>query len=141
MKKIREAANNFLLELKDKHSKSSGLNLTYQIKEYLTTDKLTTKEKQLLFQLRTRTFQCKTNYAHQYESLLCNDCNEIDTQEHLLSCIKITKGINLEDTKYSDLFGSTEKQIKIAKTMFRISEQRTMLRENSSTIGSQAHQS
>ena len=139
-KKIREAATDFLVELREKHSKSSGLKPTHQIKEYLTTDKLTTKEKHLLFQLRTRTFQCKANYANQFQSLICDNCNEIDSQEHLLSCDKITKNVNLEDIKYSDLFGSTLKQIKLAKIMIKISEQRTILKTHSSTFGSQAHQ-
>ena len=136
--KIREAASEYLINLREKHTKSKGIKLNNRLNDYLTSDSLTTKEKQVLFQLRTRTFYCKANYSFKYESLICDYCSEIDKQEHLLSCKKITENLNIDGIQYSDIFNSTEKQIRIAKLMHKINEKR-LHNTNSSNIGSQEH--
>ena len=116
-KRIRIEANKFLNNLKDKHSKSSSLKVSNNIQEYLSTYHLSTQEKQVLFKLRIRSFDCKANYPNKFNSLQCDFCEQIDYQDHLLDCIASTEGLNTQGIKYSDIFGNISQQIKVAKVM------------------------
>ena len=128
MKQVREVARQYLVKLKAKHSKSDGLSELYCMQSYLTTDVLTTGEKQLLFQFRTRTFPCKTNYRKQHEpDLSCAICKEDDTPEHLLHCNRNTTGIDTSGVCYNDIFGSTAQQIKVTKILRKIALNRQKL--------------
>ena len=122
-----QASNEFLLELKNKHTKSAKIEISSDIKEYLKTSHLTTQEKQTLFQLRTRVFQCKANFSYQFDSLVCDFCDEIDKQEHLLQCTLITDGIDLNGVKYEHIFGKLPDQIKSAKVLKLIADKRKSL--------------
>ena len=62
IEKIRHASNSFLYDQVQKHSKSTKLKASSGIQKYLTSQILTIKEKQVLFSLRTRTFNCKANF-------------------------------------------------------------------------------
>ena len=59
--KLFEKAFEFLNELKDKHTKTEKLN-KYECQKYLISQDLSITEKKLLFSLRTRMFNVKTNY-------------------------------------------------------------------------------
>ena len=137
-RKIREAGAEFLIDLKNSHSKTSNLFIGDEMKMYLTTHHLTTQEKQLLFSLRTRTFKCKANYRNQFNSLQCDFCTHIDDQEHLLKC-SIVKELDLPQVNYSDIHGTLDQQIKIAKVMKLISDKRQQLESIPPTVGSQEH--
>ena len=138
--KIYEVACEYLLSLKNKHSKSAGLSYNNKIQDYLVTSKLTTEEKQLLFQLRTRSFDCKANFKNKYKhQLACSICSMEDDQMHLLNCKHTTTDIDLKGVKYSDIFGTTAQQIKIAKVMMEIVRKRKLLIRKSSNLGSQVH--
>ena len=83
---------------------------------------MTTDEKQLLFQFRTRTYPCKTNYWTQHAAdLPCSICKEEDTPQHLLHCTRITSDVDTSGISYSDIFGPIAKQIEIAKILKKIS--------------------
>ena len=100
------------MSLKNKHSKCEGLSESGKMQNYLTSSKLTTEEKQLLFQLRTRSYDCKANYKNLYKNqLACSICGEEDNQPHLLSCIRTTQGLDLKNVQYSDIFGTIEQQV------------------------------
>ena len=115
-RKVRESAGIYLHKLKEKHSKSKELKNSDSIQEYLVSNQLSTDEKQLLFSLRSYTFSCKANYSFKYGSnLLCELCNEIENQQHLLNCKVKTE----ENVKYSDLFGSLQQQVKVLKVIIR----------------------
>ena len=106
---IREASRKHLIELKNKHSKSSGLSDDYRMQEYLTSSELNTDEKQLLFHLRIRTYDCKSNFKSQYGSdLTCNICQEEDSQQHLLHCARTAVGIHITGVQYSNIFASKD---------------------------------
>ena len=138
--KIYEVACEYLLSLKNKHSKSEGLSYNNKINDYLITSQLTTEEKQLLFQLRTRSFDCKANFKNKYNNqLACSICNMEDSQMHLLNCKQTTTDIHMKGVKYSDIFGTTEQQIKIAKVLMQIVKNRKILLRKSSNFGSQVH--
>ena len=104
------------------------------------TSQLTTEEKQLLFQLRTRSFDCTANFKNKYKNqLACSICSMEDNQMHLLDCKQTTTDIDLNGVKYSDIFGTSEQQIKIAKVMMQIVRKRKLLIRKSSNLGSQVH--
>ena len=137
--RIFEAAEQYLLSLKNKHSKSEGLSANGKIQDYLISNKLTTEEKQLLFQLRTRSYDCKANFRNLYKNqLACSICGHEDNQPHLLSCTTTTQGVDLTGIKYSDIFGKVEQQVRITKLMMQISNKRKTI-QKSSNHGSQVH--
>ena len=142
MTNIHEVAKKYLSELKEKHSKSTGLTHCNMIAGYLSTNQLSTEEKQLLFKFRTRTFNCRANYKSQYGSeLACQICQNEDDQPHILLCNKTIEGINLGNVQYEHIFGTTAQQIKITKILKLITNKRMLLLKKSSIPGSQAHQS
>ena len=133
--KILEVAKLYLIKLKNKHSKSDGLSADGKVQDYLTSSKLTTEEKQLLFHLRTRTFECKANYSNLYNAeLACSICLEEDNQGHLL---RTTNGVDLKGVQYSDIFGPIEKQVPATKILMKVTKNRKILQRKSSNLGSQ----
>ena len=85
--KVQEAAFQYLLQIQQSHSKVK--NIIYeklQIQKYLLDVKFTTKEKQLLFKLRTRMTNVKLNFKSKHQNLTCNLCkdNILQSDNHLL---------------------------------------------------------
>ena len=137
---IRDVAKEYLFGLKSKHTKLSNMKNEFRMQTYLTSEKLSTEEKQLLFRLRTRTFDCRSNYKNLYKSdLLCPLCKSEDSQEHLLNCDGITEGIDIEKVKYLDIFDSYQKQETAAKVFLKISRKRKLLINFPDAQGSQVH--
>ena len=136
---VSALARQYLTNLKDKHSKSAGLSNTFdKMQDYLTSDDLTTEEKQLLFKFRTRTYPCKTNFKNLYQpDLSCSICLEEDSPEHLLSCTN--KGIDTSGLQYSDIFGNIKQQTRIIRVLKQITVNRNLLLNEIPTNGSQAH--
>ena len=137
--KVKELARQYLSQLKDKHSKSAGLNGDFEkMQDYLLTDNLTTEEKHLLFKFRTNTYPCKTNFRRLYEpDLSCPICFEEDRPEHLLNCT--TQGVDTIGVKFSDIFGNINQQTKITKVLKQINENRNIIMQQTPTLGSQVH--
>ena len=73
-----------------KHSKTMYLEQGSVMKEYLKTDQLSLKEKQLLFKLRVRMTPNKTNFPKKYkDNVSCSLCKKVGSVEnllHLLQC-------------------------------------------------------
>ena len=127
--KIREASHSSLLQ--DKKGKLENLSSHYGMKEYLSSDKLMLKDKQLLFNLWTRMFHVKCNYRRMYEGnllcLLCDTKSE-ETQEHLLLCPSILSEVVVDKSvEYMDIFGPLEKQINAVKYFSKIISTRKVL--------------
>ena len=120
--KIREASHSSLLQ--DKKGKLENLSSHYEMKEYLSTDKLTLQQKQLLFNLRYRMVLVKCNYKRKYEeNLFCTLCDTQaeESQEHLLVCPALLEEIVEDKTvKYLDIFGPLEKQVKAVRYLSQI---------------------
>ena len=114
-----EKTSNFLLNYKPEENRSKVKNLTkFCFQNYLTSDKLSTKDKKLLFSLRTRSIDVKTNYRNKYQfdmhCRLCKSANEEESEIHLLRCEKITENIahdiNLSTAKYENIFSENIKE-------------------------------
>ena len=84
--KLRTAAHSYLLEKKDKLSKLDNLSTDYSLKDYLTSHRLSIKEKQLLFKLSTRMIDVKANHPNMYiGELSCTLCdsNSMENQQQI----------------------------------------------------------
>ena len=139
-KKLNENATNFLFYNKNEEQRSKIKNLsTFKLQNYLLTNKLSKKEKKLLFSLRTRSIDVKRNYKNKFkfnmQCRLCDDDKEIESEEHYLACKKFLENIDnkneLLTVKYEHIFSADiEKQISITKIFDKIFKIRTKLMNN-----------
>ena len=127
-KKLKEKCFDYLAELQAKHSKSMFLHQSDKMQEYLTTDQLTIKEKQLLFKLRSGVTPNKANFKKKYENnlscILCLDPDSVETLEHLLECSYLATQPQLEkeikSIKCEDIYSELSKQVKAVKIWNKI---------------------
>ena len=106
---------------------------------YLVTTDLSITEKKLLFSLRTRMFNVKTNYRKKYEyNMYCSlsqDTSEEESEEHLLKCTKIIQKLSdpteIENATYSDIFSKNlSDQVKITKIFAKIVKAQSLLQNS-----------
>ena len=90
-------------------------------------DQLTIEEKKLLFALKTRSVDVKTNKKFIYSNLQCRLCNSLEEDEseiHVMKCSKIISDDSLKEQfgtiSYSDIFGSMKQQISAVKILRKI---------------------
>ena len=127
-KKLFEKSTEFLYNIKNKENRSKTKNLvSYKFQDYLQNNTLTTKQKKLLFSLRTRSVDVKTNYKSIYTfNMQCRLCEkDEDSERHYLECEKILNkidpSIDLNTAKYENIFGSNiEEQINITRIFGQI---------------------
>ena len=141
--KVKTLAMAELNKLKAKHSKSEKFqSVKFQTANYLTDYRLSRKQQQLLFRLRSRTLNVKMNFSNQHENLLCSTCKLFpETQAHLLQCPQIVKNMKtvvMDHSKLSeeDIYGSLENQIQITHIYEEILEIRDKLIEEDSSFQS-----
>ena len=106
-----------------------------QVQEYLSTNKLTTAEKQTLFELRCRNYNVKTNFSSNFledmSCRLCNDPGSIENEEHIFSAA-CQSSIQVENSKskFDDIYGSLNQQVQFIKTyMDYIRKRRIILKQ------------
>ena len=108
-------------------TKSDSIKVSNSMQSYLISNELSCEEKQFLFSLRTRTFDCKANYSHKFNNnlncLICHD--SVDEQQHLLLCPKLTSGVDLNNIKYEDIFGSVKKTNCCNKSTQKVSRKKS----------------
>ena len=90
-KKIQTAAINYLKVVAAKHSKSEKLvSDKLEKKAYFTDRRFSKEDVQLLFALKTKMIDCKSNFSQQYDNNLvcriCKDINTVENEDHLLVC-------------------------------------------------------
>ena len=93
-KQIRSLTMQYLVTLRSKHSKSEHLLIENGLKEYLKNSEITLEEKKLLFAMKTRTVNVKTNFRNSYSNLTCRLCakpGEEESEFHLMRCEKIIR--------------------------------------------------
>ena len=118
--KMREFSHSKLLEEKDgkNMSRIAGLTSHYGMKEYLSSEKLNLDEKRLLFQLRTRMVEVRTNYKNKHgDNLNCTLCQSQseESQEHLLVCPGLAEIPVNPSVKYQNIFGNLDGQVEAVK--------------------------
>ncbi len=102
--KCKKAAFDYLLNLKDSHSKLKDLSYDdLCLQSYFTDGSLNSNDARLLFLFRTRMVRVYNNYKNLYTDILCPLCRvDTDTQEHLLRCTKLPRSTCC----YTDIFGT-----------------------------------
>ena len=130
----RSAALNYLNSLKETHSKLENIEFNnLECQEYFNDKRLSPNEVKLLFNLRTRMFNCKDNFKNQYqEDIWCQLCKFfVDCQSHLMQCPILKECVpELKKNslvKYEDIFRDTDSQVKAIKLLVKIIEVRELL--------------
>ena len=129
---VEKAAINYLNRKASTHSKSENLIKTrLKREEYFEDKRFTKSETELLFAFRTRTVRgIKANFPSQYGRIFtCELCQiAVCCQEHLLTCVILKKHIDIpNDVSYSDLFGKTDKQLKVIRILKVLLRKREIL--------------
>ena len=142
-RKVREVTDEYLVSLKK--SKSMNIWPSDNMKSYLKTNLISTEEKQLLYLMRCRMNDLKSNFQNKYKNNLnCSLCKQEckESESHLLQCVEIISepDINLQNLKYSDIYGNLGDQIKAVQIWKKIFKIRTWKIENRSlSHGPQVH--
>ena len=124
---LREVSREYLLSLKRKHTKLQFLQNTYTLDPYLSSNSISTEEKQTLFKLRTRMIDVKSNFRTQYgQDLACRFCPEEETQSHLLLCNELIDNLDTSSIEYEDIFKDLKKQEAVARLYTQILKIRDM---------------
>ena len=114
----------------------SKISTGFQV--YLKLRKISTREKKLLFSLRTRPIDVKTNYKNKHkfnmQCSLCEDENEEESEIHLLKFEKIREKIgskaNLADARYENIFSDNiDEQVAITKIFDQVFKTKKILME------------
>ena len=120
--KTKEYTLEFLLKMKQKHSKM--MNLDYKelkIQNYFKDENISVKEAQNLFKFRTRVAKFKENFKNSHEVRTCPLCLiESDTQAHCFQCPVLKEKINIKG-EYTEIF-TEEISPEIAHSLFKITE-------------------
>ena len=129
----------YLMNLAKKHPK---LKFTWNQKklekqEYLNGVRFTTIDIQLLFALKTRMVDVKSNsksnlYNIKKECQICDDKSVVENENHILHCenLKTEESVQI---KFEDVYGTVEEQlnaVKIFRTILRKREILIELKEN-----------
>ena len=124
--KSKEYTLNYLIEIKDSHSKMDNLEYPeLKLQNYLRDDEIPLNEARNLYRFRTRVANFKENFknGHQSCAIPCPLCLvQPDTQAHSLQCPEIREKIDVKGT-YSDIFNE-DIPSDISKTLLKISELR-----------------
>ena len=90
-----------------------------KIQKYLqpNSTEISREEAQLIFKLRCRVTEAKTNLKGKYDNLDCGACGlEEENQKHILECKILNENRKPEQLKYENLLnGTVTDQVKIAK--------------------------
>ena len=135
----KQVTQNFLQNLEDKKMKHSKLKFmnTKELKtaEYIKSPVFSTREKRLLFKLRSRTLDVKCNFPGKYGDLLCISCGLYqETQFHLLQCPEINKelqylNLQLSTVTENFVYGTIKEQQIIVNLYSDILEVREKLKQ------------
>ena len=123
--KIKEYTLEYLLELKERHSKMEKLDYTeLKLQKYLKNDEIPTEEAKNLFRFRTRSALFKENMKNSFlQSVACPLCSvQPDNQTHSVQCTVVLSKTKVEGN-YEDIFKEDIPPV-ISKTLLRISKLR-----------------
>ena len=128
--KIENKAVQYLKETARSHSKSKWLiNQKFEKQQYLSDRRFTKEEVQLLFSLRTKTVDCKSNFKNLYGTNLtcriCDDKNSLENEDHILTCKLLNE--ETHNIQFTDVYGTIEQQYKAVQMFKKILRKRTFL--------------
>ena len=122
--KTKEYALQFLLKLKQKHSKMSSLQYhELKIQNYLMDENISVKEAQNIFKYRTRVANFKENFKNSYNEIECPLCFvHPDTQAQCVQCPVVKENVEIRG-EYQEIF-SEKVSKEIAQTLLEVTQYR-----------------
>ena len=109
-KKIKTHAAQHLKNIGLNHSKSVAIaSQKFKKKGYFSDRRMSRDDIQLLFKLRTKMLDCKTNFEGQFEDMSCRACKDIDSvenEDHILYCSALNT--DNHEVRFSDVYGKTD---------------------------------
>ena len=122
--------------MKKEHTKSKELVCTdIKIADYIQDSRFNTKQKQLLFRLRSKTLDVKQNFKGNNNNPWCISCGLFqETQSHLLQCPKLVPNLQYKQGTTSKpnenfVYGSLEQKKIIVNIYSDILEARENLQK------------
>ena len=103
----------------------------FEKKEYFNDRRFSKEDIQLLFALRTKMTDCKSNFSNQYgENMICRLCKDLtsfEDEDHLLLC----KAVNSEqyEVSFSDVYGDIDKQYRVTQVYKKVLRKRNLYLE------------
>ena len=126
---VQRKALEDLNKVADSHSKSRNLmKPKLEREKYLEDPRFSKSDVELLFALRTRMIDVKSNFSNKYgDDVACRTCNVnvvIESQEHILNCDEeLEKG----KVEYTDIFKNVDKQLEIVRVFKKQLRKREIL--------------
>ena len=120
-KKVNSYAFEYLKQKARSHKKSEKIleniqkSSVFRRQSYLRENMLHKTDCQLLFKLRSRMLDVKSNFSNYYnEDMTCRTCrrpDSIENEQHLTKCENLKSEIKSDaDINFEDLFGDLKKQ-------------------------------
>ena len=131
--KMREAAFTELKKTQSNHEKGSLSHHENLLKpqQYLLTNKISNKQKGLLFNLKCQSVRgFRENFSQMYfGDIQCRLCNSAsDSQNHLMLCPVLKDHFSWDQNiKYTDIYGTLEEQVKVTSVFSSLMEVRDLL--------------
>ena len=136
-KKVNGYAFKYLKEKAQSHSKSIGIledverHPTMRRPNYLKANILMKSDCQLLFELRSRMLDVKTNFSNLYDNdTRCRTCRQdgaVEDEEHLLHCDALASENMDQEVKFEFVYGDIDKQIRAIKVFKAVLRKRNFL--------------
>ena len=130
--KINKQAIKYLEGLASKHMKSTQIAAEgFGKKDYFNDNRFSKEDIQLLFALRTKMTDCKSNFSNQYGNnltcRLCQELNSVEDEDHILRC----KKLNTEDynASFADVYENIDKQYVVTQIYKKVLRKRNLYLE------------
>ena len=116
--RIHEKTLERLENLKNSHSKVKDIEYEIiKMQKYLQPNniRISREETQLIFKLRCRVTNVKTNMRNMYSEVICDACGiQEESQKHIIECLKLNEKDNCI-SKYEKIYnGSVSEKVEIA---------------------------
>ena len=135
MKQIRKSASSYFVNLKETHTKVDSVHYDkLEIQKYLGSKELTNKEKKLLYLMRSRCFDAKSNFKKLFKNNpFCRfGCLVQEDQDHIFkNCPKLNSIYkNNTNIEYKGIFSDVSIQIRTIKFFSGIEKTRLHLKDH-----------
>ena len=126
-KKIHSHAVKYIHDVSEPHSKSENLqNPKFERQAYFSDRRFSKLDVQLLFTLRTKMLNCKSNFRNQYNNKLeyriCKEMNTVENEDHILLCQVLNDQVY--EVTFSDVYGNTDEQYKVVQIFKKVLRRR-----------------
>ena len=126
-KKVYSHAVKYIHDLAEPHSKSERLqNPKFERQAYFSDRRFSKFDIQLLFTLRTKMLNCKSNFQNQFNNKLtcriCKEINTIENEDHILICTVLNNEVY--EVTFSDVYGSIDEQYKAVQVFKKVLRRR-----------------